>query len=193
MLPLAGRLMWRSLQVSRIGWGRWLMGGLSHRWCSSVWCSSNCQNCQNCLTETYFSKLTESNFFFKLSDWNIFFLKLSDWNIFWSTGPLHFQELGTLLNSLKEGVKTVTAITKYGMMKPMVLVMLVMMLLFIIGDNEGHVIGDTGFQVPCDSIIGAKWQWIYFCSRLSLQVSHFKMTRKVCKFYQFWEQSSETR
>ena len=28
---------------------------------------------------------------------------------------LFFQELGTLLNSLKEGVKTVTAITKYGM------------------------------------------------------------------------------
>ena len=61
-----------------------------------------------------------------------------------------------MLNSLKEGVKTVTAITKYGMMKPMVLVMLVMMLLFIIVNYEGHVIGDTGFQVPCDSIIGAK-------------------------------------
>ena len=27
----------------------------------------------------------------------------------------NFQELGTLLNSLKEGVKTVTAITKYVM------------------------------------------------------------------------------
>ena len=27
----------------------------------------------------------------------------------------HFQELGTLLDSLKEGVKTVTAITKYVM------------------------------------------------------------------------------
>ena len=34
------------------------------------------------------------------------------------------QELGTLLNSLKEGVKTITAITKYGMMKTLLLPML---------------------------------------------------------------------
>ena len=34
------------------------------------------------------------------------------------------QELGTLLNSLKEGVKTITAITKYEIMKILLLPML---------------------------------------------------------------------
>ena len=40
--------------------------------------------------------------------------KLSKSNFDQQALPSLFQELGTLLNSLKEGVKTVTAITKYG-------------------------------------------------------------------------------
>ena len=57
--------------------------------------------------------------------------KLSKSSILSSKGSINFQELGTLLNSLKEGVKTVTAITKCGMTNNMLLVMMVIMLLVI--------------------------------------------------------------